>query len=237
MDEKLFITGKLQPVSNHRLQQIEQLVAFSIPADYKAFLGELGVGSINELLMIEEPDPGFIRNNFADYMDLWKWENDEEEHALNGLTIARTIDGDIIEIVDDRQLPFLMLPRHNDIPVKFPDFSSVIRYYDQRYSFANDLYFDPYFEWEQENISIGKTMVENLNIIQQIHNGFLASYKPAKVYNANTQPKYIMQEIGGWVYFDNLSGSNIRIKYQASFKEQAMELISYFNNLLDRFSA
>ncbi|MGE9311827.1 hypothetical protein ACLOAU_09280 [Niabella sp. CJ426] len=237
MNENVFIVGKLQPLSDHQLQQINQSVKFSLPDGYKSFLGQLGFGSINELLMIEEPDPGFIQNNFLDYMDFWNWEVVEETRALNGLTIARTIDGDIIEIIDDRLSPFLILPRHSDLPVKFPDFSSVIGYYDQRYDFEGNLYFDPYVEWQQENINIGKVMVENLKIIQQIHEDFLANYQPDSVFNANTQPKYMMREIGGWVYFDKLSGSSIRIKYQTSFKYQATALFDFINRLLEQAQA
>lgn len=196
MNENIFIVGKLQPLSDHQLQQIDQSVKFSIPAGYKSFLGQMGLGSFNELLMIEKPDPGFMQNNFSDFMDLWEWDAGEETLALNGLTIARTIDGDIVEIIDDSQLPFLMLPRHSDQPVKFPDFSSLIDYYDQRYDFAGNLYFDPYAEWQQEHINIGRLMVENLQIIQQIHEGFLANYHPDKVFNADTQPKYMIQKMG-----------------------------------------
>ncbi|MCH5715340.1 hypothetical protein MKP07_03640 [Niabella hibiscisoli] len=195
---------------------------------------QLGFGSINELLMVEEPDPYFIRNNFADYMDFWQWENDEEEQALNGLTIARSIDGDIVAIIDNISTPFLMLPRHAESPLKFPDLSSVLSFYERQYDFVDNLYFDPYFEWEQKNISVGRDMIMNLQIIRQIHEGFLEKYQPDKVLNAATQPKYIMRKIGGWVYFDCLSGSSIRVKYQTSVKERAVEIMNYINGLLEQ---
>jgi|GEM_PF-6426396 hypothetical protein len=59
-------------------------------------------------------------------------------------TIATTIDGDIVVVVADATNPFIMLPRHSEMPLHFASFDAVITYYQQQYQLDEGLYFDTY---------------------------------------------------------------------------------------------
>lgn len=224
----LYIIGGLKPLSKAETQKIEDSVNYSLPIDYIDFLAQFGYGEINELLTIVEPDKGFIRNNFSDFMDFWDWQAVNEQKALDGLTIGKTIDGDIIAVMDDLNAPIIMLPRHSEIPVSFPDFESVIDYYNTHYKFENNLYFDTYNQHQLKYISLVHEGKVDKDLIDYLHKSFLQEYKVDKGFNLEVQPKYVIQNIGGWVYFDLVNSSAIRIKYQQQFEEKAFEIIELF---------
>jgi len=224
----IYIIGELKPLSKAEIQKIEDSVNYSLPIDYTNFLAQFGYGEINELLMIVEPDKGFIRNNFSDFMDFWNWQGMNEQKALDGSTIGKTIDGDIIAVTDDPAAPIIMLPRHSDMPVCFSDFGSVIDYYNTHYKFEDNLYFDTYNQHQMKYISLIHDGKVDKDLIDYLHKSFLQKYKTDKAFNLEVQPKYVIQNIGGWVYFDLVNSSAIRIKYQQQFEKEASEIIEFF---------
>ncbi|WP_436489842.1 hypothetical protein [Chitinophaga sp. ARDCPP14] len=225
-----YLIGQTKPLTPAEFQQITDTVPFLLPVSYRDFLYTYGLGAINELLMIHQPDEAYIRSNFGEYMDLWELPESEEPAVLNGLTIATTIDGDIIALIDDSQYPFIILPRHSDKILRFAAFEEVIDYYDHTYHFSGDVYFDSYYHYEQENITFVNGPAIDKALFEKVHQDFLAHVPFDKVYNAERQPKYVIQEMGGWVYFDNIYQSSVRIKYQSQYRPAAGKVIQFIRD-------
>jgi hypothetical protein len=224
--KNLYRIGELKPLSKIEIDDCEKL-GF-LPVDYTTFLSIYGTGSINELLVIQKPDEDYIRSNFGDDMDFWNLTEKEEQLLLNSLTIATTIDGDIITAIDNTENPMVILPRHSDEIAYLANFEKVIDYYDTKYDLKNDLYFDPNYNFEQEYVSFVKDGFLNKALFDANQSTFLNTISFDKLYNAELQPKYIIQKIGGWVYFDNIGKSAVRVKYQKQFKEEADKIIKLF---------
>ncbi|HEY1194393.1 hypothetical protein [Flavobacterium sp.] len=224
--KNLYRIGELKPLTKIEIDDYEKLA--SLPVDYTTFLSIYGTGSINELLMIQKPDEDYIRSNFGDYMDFWNLSEKEEQLLLNSLTISTTIDGDIITAIDNTETPIVILPRHLDEVVYFENFENVINYYDTKYNFRNELYFDPAHNFEQEYISFVKDGFLDKVLFDTVQSIFLNTISFDKSYNTEVQPKYIIQKIGGWVYFDNIGKSAVRVKYQKQFKEEADKILKLF---------
>ncbi|KFC18919.1 SMI1/KNR4 family protein [Epilithonimonas lactis] len=231
----MYTIGQTNPLTESDIQNIELLTPIPLPLDYKQFLKSYGFGSINEILMITQPDEQYIKLNFGDYLDLWNLTEIEKEETLNGLTIATTIDGDIIIVVNSKENPIKLLPRHSKNPLHFDNFQQVIDHYDNQYQFLNDLYFDTYYNYEQENISFIRNGILNKALFKIIYQNILNIVSYEKVYNLESQPKYIIQKIGGWIYFDNISKSSIRIKFQRQLKSEADKIIEYINTEIDKY--
>ena len=229
----MYTIGQTNPLTESDIQNIELLTP--VPIDYKQFLRRYGFGSVNEVLMITQPDEQYIKLNFGDYLHLWNLTAIEKEKTLNGLTIATTIDGDIIIVVNDKENPIRLLPRHSKKPLHFNNFRQVIDYYDNQYQFLNDLYFDTYYNYEQENINFIRNGILNKALFEIIYRNTVNSVSYEKVYNLESQPKYIIQKIGGWIYFDNIGKSSIRIKFQRQFKSEASKIIEYINTEIDKY--
>lgn len=221
---ELYKIGTVKPLTKNETEALSR-GSFSLPADYLDFLMTYGLGSINELLVVQKPDQDYIKSNFGDYMDFWTLTESEEQLILNSQTIATTIDGDIITVKNNNQKPIVLLPRHSDEAVYFENFENVIAYYNQKYNFNSDLYFDTNYNFEQEYISFVSNGKLSRKLFDNVHELFLNEVTFDKLYNAATQPKYIIQKIGGWVYFDALGKSAVRVKYQTQFKEEADSII------------
>lgn len=226
----LYIIGEPKPLSKPEIEEIDNQISFSLPPDYKAFLILYGLGSINELVMMQQPDKDFIKSNFSDYMDFWTLTEKEEQLILNSLTIAATIDGDIITVINNNENSIVLLPRHSDEVIYFENLENVINYYAEKYKLGNDLYFDPSYNFEQEYISFIKNGSLNKTLFDTVHQIFLDQIPVDKSYNLHTQPKYIIQKIGGWVYFDNIGKSAVRVKYQKQFKTEADKIVKLIND-------
>ncbi len=92
------------------------------------------------------------------------------------------------------------------------------------------MYFDPSYNFEQEYISFIKNGSLNKTLFDTVHQIFLDQIPVDKSYNLHTQPKYIIQKIGGWVYFDNIGKSAVRVKYQKQFKTEADKIVKFIND-------
>ncbi|SHH54093.1 SMI1/KNR4 family protein [Flavobacterium johnsoniae] len=228
--KNLYIIGEPKPLSKPEIEEMDNQISFSLPPDYKAFLILYGLGSINELVMMQQPDKDFIKSNFSDYMDFWTLTEKEEQLILNSLTIAATIDGDIITVINNNENSIVLLPRHSDEVIYFENLENVINYYAEKYKLGNDLYFDPSYNFEQEYISFIKNGSLNKTLFDTVHQIFLDQIPVDKSYNLHTQPKYIIQKIGGWVYFDNIGKSAVRVKYQKQFKTEADKIVKLIND-------
>jgi hypothetical protein len=228
--KNLYIIGEPKPLSKPEIEEMDNQISFSLPVDYKAFLMLYGLGSINELVMMQRPDKDFIKSNFSDYMDFWTLTEKEEQLILNSLTIAATIDGDIITVINNNENPIVLLPQHSDEVIYFENVENVINYYAEKYKLGNDLYFDPSYNFEQEYISFIKNGSLDKTLFDTVHQIFLDQIPVDKSYNLQTQPKYIIQKIGGWVYFDNIGKSAVRVKYQKQFKTEADKIVKLIND-------
>jgi hypothetical protein len=225
--QPLYVIGQAKPLIVADLQKIERLVDFALPTDYKKFLADYGFGSINELLMIFQPDKEFIKSNFGDEMGHWDWTKVDEQMAINGLTIATTIDGDVLAIVDNEKEPLLLMPRHSEDILFFANFEKVIDYYDKIYGFSGDLYFDPSNNYEQKYLDFVIAGKLDKMLFEQVYQLFLENIPYDRAFNLANQPKYVIQKIGGWIYFDNIYKSSVRIKYQTPFTIEAEKVIKF----------
>lgn len=223
----LYVIGQLQPVMKSQLEEWQAAGSVKFPADYTAFLLQYGLGSINELLMIDVPDPDYMALNFSEYLDFWELTETDKTELMKGLTVATTIDGDILVLTNDNHTPFMLLPRHSGSIRRFPDFNTVIGDYINRYALGTDIYFDPYAGYAQEYISFIIDNKLDKELFDKVHEALLANYRFDRTFNAAIQPKYILQSIGGWVYADAVGKSAIRVKYQQAFATEAGVVIDF----------
>lgn len=229
----LYIIGETKPETEDSIHNIESQIPFPIPVDYSEFLCRYGFGTINELLMINPPDKDFLQLNFGNDMDLWDLTETEVNALLEGITIGKTIDGDIITINRESERPVTILPRHSNKPLKLECLKAVIEHYNKQYDFSNNLYFDPFYNFEQEYISFIINGKLETDLFGNVYKAFLNNITYDKVYNTEVQPKYIIQNIGGWLYFDNIGKSAIRVKYQTQFKAKADKILEFIKTLMN----
>ncbi len=232
----LYVIGQLQPVLPVKLEEWQTAGSIKFPADYTAFLLQYGMGSINELLMIDVPDPDYMTLNFGDHLDSWDLTDLEKREVVNGLTIATTIDGDILLLTRNTD-PFVLLPRHSDTITRFPDFNIVIDYYVRRYELGTDLYFDPYTAHAQEYISFIINNKLDKELFDKVHEALLANYRFDRTFNAAIQPKYVLQSIGGWIYADALGKSAMRVKYQQAFETEAAGVVEFIKSKIPNITS
>lgn len=223
----MYLVGQTSPLTAGELQLLAASAGFSLPGDYQAFLATYGYGSVNELLQFTAPDADYIRSNFGDYLDLWDWPAGEQALALAGLTIATSIDGDIVALLAAAPEPYLLLPRHGAEPVHLASLAALLDYYEAAFAQAGGRYFDPGFQQQQQSIAIAPPAK-----MAQLHQKFLSSYAFDQVFNQGQQPKYMLPQLGGWVYFDLVYGSAIRVKYQTPFQPEATEIVRFLTGQL-----
>ena len=224
--QPLYIIGETKKLTQSDINDIEKLM--SLPADYKDFMITYGFGNINELLLVIQPDERYMKSNFGEYMDFWDLTDAETQSVLNGLTIATTIDGDIVVVIDNKCQPIILLPRHSSSPIYFDSFGKVVDYYKSEY-IKDELYFDTTYNYEQEYISFIINNKLDKALFEQVRRKFLNTIPFDKSYNIEIQPKYVIQKIGGWVYFDNIGKSSIRVKYQKQLKSETNVIIDFIN--------
>ena len=223
----MYTIGNIKGLNRVEIDSIEKLVDFVLPQDYLNFLSMYGYGEICENLFFQKPDRQYLKNTFSDCMDLWDWDNQSQiEIALNGLTISTSSNGDIICCIGNSDFPYLLLPRNSGKTVSFDKLDLLFLDYSNRFKFE-DLYFDSYCESKRKNIPLIRDGNLDKNLIVNIHKLFLEKYSFDKVFDANTQPKYVIQEIGGWVYFDMIYKNGIRVKYQLENEFKAQEIIEF----------
>jgi len=140
----------------------------------------------------------YMKSNFGEYMDFWDLTDAETQSVLNGLTIATTIDGDIVVVIDNKCQPIILLPRHSSSPIYFDSFGKVVDYYKSEY-IKDELYFDTTYNYEQEYISFIINNKLDKALFEQVRRKFLNTIPFDKSYNIEIQPKYVIQKIGGWV--------------------------------------
>lgn len=227
MKNNIYYIGEAHLVSEAEISNIENLVRYSLPEDYKEFISNYGYGNLNELLLFEIPDEDFIKNNFTEYLDLWEWDETLQQKALRSVMIAKTIDGDVILALNDENSPYLLLPRHSEYPKSFVSFWEIINWYKNEYH-LNELYFDSYYQsdWRFFHIE-GEFSDLKLEKIAILYKKFKKNYAIDVIFGEeNYQPKCVLQNIGGWVYF-NLDTGEIRMKFQKLFTSKANEIIGF----------
>jgi len=234
--KKYYTVGHLKPLRKIELKKIEDDISVNLPKDYVIFLMTYGFGNINELLMFNSPDKDLFHSNFKDCMDLWELTNAEEKIIVKGITLAKTIDGDIILLISENKLPFVIMPRHSETPIYFNDFNGIIEFYKSEYELNDKMYFDSYDNFELKTfMNSEKKEIFNETIFDEIHKQFLNQMKFDKIID-NKQPKYILQKIGGWIYFDSIYKNSIRIKYQKQFAKEANQVIEFINDKINNHS-
>ncbi len=222
--QDIYPIGEIQRIN---IADIQKQVAFNIPQDYLDFITKHGLGNISDLILFWQASPDFFKLNFADYSDMWDWDDPTLlEKVTHSLYIASTIDGDSIYIIDDSQKPYVIMPRHGLYPMTFTDLQAVLNHYIQLYDLQNDWYFDSSFN---QKIEYFQTTQQDLSMFK---NQLIEQFQHDKVFNIDTQPKFIYQEIGGWIYIDPMYQNTIRIKYQTPFTTQAEKYLSIINDFI-----
>lgn len=229
MNNNMYYIGKKMPFNLGEITLIESKINYSIPEDYKDIVANYGYGDLNELLLIDSPDEDFMKNNFAEDLDLWLWDEALQQKALEGVMIAKTIDGDVILALDSAENPYLLLSRHSEYPKVFTDFGSVIDWYIDQYKLTK-LYFDSHYQSDWRFFTIEENFLDTkLEKTTILHRNFKKNYSIDAIFGEeNYQPKCVLQNIGGWVYF-NLDNGNIRLKFQKLFYSKATEIIEFLS--------
>lgn len=229
-----YIVGDIKPFTEVDFQKIEKEGGIKIPKDYKIFLSTYGVGDFSELLRIISPDKDHFKSTFQDYLDLWELTETEKTTVLNGITIAKTVDGDIILLVANSESPYVIMPRNDEKIIYFQRFEELIAYYKECYELDNDcFYFDSHYNYELEFFTdFAKDEAINATLFDSIYNQFRKQISFDKHIN-DVQPTYIIQNIGGWIYFDTVHKGSIRIKYQSQYKSEADNLIKFIRDKME----
>jgi len=223
----LYLIGKLQPLNAEDIRALETAAGMELPPDYTAFLRQYGYGNVNERLLIHPPDTDFAEANFGAHLEFWNLNAEQMLLVKDSISIGNTVDGDIFSIWRDPQRSFVVLPRHSDQIAIYENFQSLITHYAERYAFTNDPYFDTDYLFEMEYISFVKDNKLQKECFDTIYTAFLEKIPYDRVFNPGKQPKYVLQLIGGWVYFDAIGKSAVRIKYQQVFREEAEKIIQF----------
>ncbi|MDM1348342.1 hypothetical protein HX017_15595 [Myroides marinus] len=232
MTISLYTTGDVKQYTAQEIEAVKELKEYSIPIDYLLFLKTYGLGEINNLLMFNAPDKDYVKSTFSEYMDIWQWEKDDEQKALNSISIGSTIDGDVICLID-AEAPYMILPRHSERPIKLNSLAEVIVHYDKMYGLKGDYYFDSYDDWERLSFDDFIQFKERrMEVVEQMHQAFLKGYTFDKAYHTEEQPLYLIKEIGGWIRFDLVYGHSIQLKYQKRHAEKAVEVYDFLQEIM-----
>lgn len=112
---------KLERVDQSSLDELEIWLKNHLPAGYREYMSELGVGEFCGLLRVYPPNLVMKsqeghRQFIEEYYQLF-WENQGHilpfEDALNSILFASTIDGDYIVYVPQAEQKLYVLPRHS----------------------------------------------------------------------------------------------------------------------------
>ncbi|MBL0911932.1 MAG: SMI1/KNR4 family protein [Bacteroidia bacterium] len=225
--KELYIIGEPQPLDADDIRELEREAGMELPPDYAAFLRQYGYGNVNELLLIDPPDTDFVEANFGAHLEFWDLNAEQMLLVKDSLSIGSTVDGDILTIWRDPERSFVVLPRHSDHLLVYGNFQSLLAYYADRYAFTDDPYFDTSYLFEMEYISFVKDNELQKDRFDKAYAAFLEKIPYDHIFNPGKQPKYVLQRIGGWVYFDVIGKSAVRIKYQQPFREEAEKIMHF----------
>ena len=219
-------TDKLDPNRQNEVENFDQYVLDILPKDYLHFLREFGTGEYCGEVYISYPDNQIIPSTFKDYTDFWQFDDMYSvDDLLKSTQIGSTVDGDIICITENRIGKIFILPRHSMEIISFTTFEDTIK------SFITEensiIYFDPSFDFKQEQISLIKSDGGGLIDILPIHEKFLERFSYNFIINETTQPKYFLKKIGGWVTFDLVSKNSIYVKFQNQHINDVLPIINF----------
>lgn len=221
-------TDNLDPNRQQDIEKFGEKLSTVLPSDYVHFVKEFGVGTYCDEVYIIYPDEENIPVTFAAYTDLW---NLDENYNANDLTssiqIGSTANGDIICITLNRKGKVFVLPRHDLKISSFNSFNDAIKSF---VPYVNQPYFDPIFESKHEQISLIKD--SSLIDILPIQEVFLQNFNYDFIIHEDTQPKYFIKRIGGWISFDLIYKNNISVKYQDQYIDEALSLINFLKQHL-----
>lgn len=219
----LLTTLKLDPNRFNVINDFDENLLRILPIDYVDFLKNYGEGTYCDYVIISYPDYENIPATFGKETELWEFDEDyTTQDLIKSIQIGWTIDGDMICVTDNRKGKVFILPRHSETITSFDSFLVAIKSLDLE---TVNEYFDPQFDGQIEQIKLIKNSA--LIDILPIHKAFLENYKYDFVVCKSTQPKYIIKEIGGWVYFDLIYKSSINIKFQKQYLEVAKPIINF----------
>ena len=222
----MYIIGKINPLTEKTILLIEKKINSVLPYDYKRFLSTYGYGSIHDYLYFSTPDENFMKNNFYENMGNWEWTNDiSADVALKGIQISHSKDGDIVLCCRKNSYSYLLLPRHSVHPVQFTSFELLLKYLLKH--LGRKKYFDSSYEKQMESISLIKNSSVDKKLIYKIRKLLLKKYTFDRVYNRKTQPIYVFQSIGGFVYLNLIHKNSINVKYQSMYENEAQEIIKF----------
>ncbi|MCL2091003.1 MAG: hypothetical protein FWH11_07245 [Micrococcales bacterium] len=208
---------------------MRDLVEFELPDDYLAFLRRYGYGLIGggPELQVQAPDSEHISGTFSVefFCDFWDWTDDQEARTAlrEGTTVAITFDGDIVCCVDNAEFGYLLLPRHSEVPVRFAGLLPIIRH------LGVEEYFEP-ASTQVEKIG-GWERPLGQQVVGDLRTSFLAEHTYDRIFGHPDQPKYVVQSIGGYVWFDLVYGS-IDVGFQPQFEQEARKVVEFIEDLL-----
>lgn len=223
--------GILAQYTRNMIKSIESELRLKLPGDYIEFLQCYGDGDIDERLYFHKPDASFIQQNFKNDLDLWALTDVQTESICNSVTVGKSVDGDVF-CYNGKSNLWIILPRHSDRVIEKNLFGDLITHYKEKGVIkANNPWFDPAYQRILKSFSLVYDGKIDNTLIERIENDFVSSYTFDAILNKETQPKYILQAIGGWIYFDNVYKSSIRLKFQNQFESEA----SVYANFLQKY--
>ncbi len=230
--QKYYIVDELKPLTTNDIYNIEQDISSKLPNDYKNFLKTYGYGSVNGLLLINAPDKDYFRLNFADYLDFWILSTAEQKSICNGVLVASNIDGDNFLWIENALHTFVLVPRDSEQLTYFKNFDDLLKYTTDDLILNEELYFDSNYGYEQQHFNLLKDEWLDKTLVERVCKAFMKAFEFDKVIGSE-QPKYFIQNIGGWVRFDLLYKNSIQVKYQKQYHEEAKKIIEYIHKNLD----
>lgn len=228
---KIYIIGKAKVLSQQEIVALEDSLPVQLPADYKAFLAAFGHGEINGRFRIVTPSREHFTENYPAYAERWHWHGEDQQKAVDGVTIVTTHDGSEIALaVDDDECPIMLLDTQSPIPLSFPSFEALLDHYSAEYGFQENVYFDPYNNnVKVKYISLHQDQRGDCALMKQWQQKFVDAWKFDRKFDGDTHPRYVLQLMGGWVQFDLLTCSTITVRYQLHGAQKAAEVINFLS--------
>lgn len=228
--QDIYIIGDLKPLNNHQILDIKTQIGFDLPNSYYEFLNTFGFGGFfDDFLIFDEHDPDYLKNNFADMLDYWEWQNIDVQDVLDGCKIAHNINGDVVFITKNSAMPFVVLLRSGGLPLVFHHLSDILGNEIKNFKFPL-MIFQSFCDRKDEFIKID---FDKFVKLKSFILSFIEQKLPVqKLYEIDdSHIIYEIKSIGGMIkvsYFGQVCFS-----YQDEYNNHAKKWIDLFQNELD----
>lgn len=231
-----YYVGKMKALSSEEAFDLQKSTDPKLPFDYLNFLTRYGYGSIHGCFAILPSGKSTVGSAMGTgNVELEYGISSEEASSIEtSPLIMETIDFDLVALGPDASKPFVVLPRESGMITYYSTLEGVINHYRQLYELPEELYFDPAGGRKVEIIEVSRDAKDKSERYENIQDRFLRKYDIDRSYCSNGISLHILQDIGGWVRFDDRVKLSIEVKYQEDFTDEANRVTGFLKNYVNR---